>query len=165
MKTLKANIMEVFYSNHYCDNVTRFQVEIWLTFPMSALSSPFHLCIWFRPAHPSANTNLYKAVAGKSRHHVMMRTYVFQWIPCGWRRWQCLQRDSTSASWVQPLRRPQSHCVCHNVSSACGQDDVESTRTSTRTKRACENYYVTSGTINVSRCNTTALFSTVKRLH
>ena len=54
-------------------------------------------------------------------------TYVFQWTPCDWRRWPCLQRDSTSASWLQPLRRPLSHCACRSVSSTCGQDDEQST--------------------------------------
>ena len=54
-------------------------------------------------------------------------TYVFQWTPCGLRRWRCRQRDSISALLLRPLRRPPIHCAGRSGSSTCGPGDAQST--------------------------------------
>jgi len=62
-------------------------------------------------------------------------TYVFRWIPCGWRRWLCRQRDSISALWLRPLRRPQSRCEGRSVSSTCDLDGEQSTLINRRRRK------------------------------
>jgi len=63
----------------------------------------------------------------RENYRAIFYTYVFRWTPCGWRRWLCRQRDSISALWLRPLRRPQSRCEGRSVSSTCDLDGEQST--------------------------------------
>jgi len=90
-----------------------------------------NLQIRYSVTRPLAPTAVRWQITSKCVHVA----YVFRWTPCGWRRWRCHQRDSTSALWLQPLRRRLSHCAYRSVSSTCAPDDERSmhyTRTSTK---------------------------------